>query len=115
MEKQTEGLIVNILMFSSRLIVLIIGGLYKDALFTIALYGTTGAVLWIFNCIYIQHLVGISYAKTLSTIGQQIVLGLPYVLLPILVHYVTKNSLAFVAAGICSGIIFCFVQGYRMK
>ncbi len=55
LERQREGLVVNFIMFSTRLLVLIIGGIKGDALFTIALFGITGAVLWIFNCTYIMH------------------------------------------------------------
>jgi len=114
MEKQREGLVVNFVMFCSRLIVLVIGGIRKDAVFTIAAFGVTGAILWIFNCIYIQHLAGISVINTLITIVKEFFYGIPYALFPILVYFATHNSFMFVVAGVGAGAIFLIVQAYRM-
>ncbi len=115
MERQREGLIVNIVMFSSRLIVLVIGGIKGDALFTIAIFGITGAVLWVVNCIYIQHLAGVSPIKLVKVIIQQVGYGVPYAALPILVYLGTSNSLAFVLSAMGAGIIFLTVQAYRIR
>ncbi len=115
MERQRDGLIVNIIMFSTRLLALIIGGIKGDALFTIALFGITGAILWIGNCIYILHLAGVPAQKANVTIMKHIVRGVPYVLLPVIIWYTSYNSLDFILAGIGSGIIFLVVQAYRIK
>jgi len=115
MERQRDGLIVNIIMFSTRLLALIIGGIKGDALFTIALFGITGAILWIFNCTYILHLAGVPARKAYITILRQVIRGTPYALLLVAVWVVSNNSLAFVLAGIGSGIIFLIVQAYRIK
>jgi len=114
-EKQKEGLIVNIVMFCSRLIVLVIGGMKGDALFTIKLFGITGAVLWIFNCIYIQHLADVSAIKIFLIIVKQSMYGIPYALLPVATYFVTQSSLTFVLSGIGVGVIFFIVQLRRMK
>lgn len=115
LERQREGLIVNFIMFSTRLLVLIIGGIKGDALFTIALFGITGAVLWIFNCTYLMHLAGVTVGKAFTAILKQIIQGVPYALLPIIVWYSLNNSLAFVMAGIGAGIVFLLVQAYCIK
>lgn len=115
LERQREGLIVNFIMFSTRLLALVIGGIKGDALFTIALFGITGAILWILNCTYILYMAGVTVQKTYTTILKQIVQGIPYALLPIIVWYSSNNSLAFVLAGIGAGIIFLLVQAYRIK
>ncbi|MBN1472858.1 MAG: oligosaccharide flippase family protein [Syntrophaceae bacterium] len=115
MEKQREGLIVNTVMFVSRLTVLIIGGLKGDAYFTIAIYGMTGAALWIFNCIYMQHLAGVSLINIFITLLKQFLHGLPYALLPIFTYFLTKNSLAFLLGGVSAGIIFLMMQIYRIR
>jgi lipopolysaccharide exporter len=115
MERQRVGLIVNIFMFSSRLIVLIIGGIKGDVIFTIALYGITGAALWIFNCIYIQHLAGVSVKRILLTIIHQFLYAIPYIILPILAFFVTQNSLLFVLVAVSAGTIFSIFQVYRIK
>jgi len=115
MEKQKEGLIVNIVMFGTRLLVIVIGGIKGDAYFTIALFGITGAVLWSFNCIYIQHLAGIPVRNVFKVILQQFLYGIPYITIPIIMYYITNNSLAFVLAGIGAGAIFLIVQVISIK
>jgi lipopolysaccharide exporter len=115
LERQREGLIVNFIMFSARLLAVITGGIKGGALFTIALLGTTSAILWIFNCTYIMHLAGVAIRKAYTAILKQIIQGVPYALLPIIVWYSSNNSLAFVLAGICAGIIFLLVQAHRIK
>lgn len=115
LERQREGLIVNFIMFSTRLLALVIGGIKGDALFTIALFGVTGAVLWIVNCIYIMHLAGVNARKAYAAISNQIIRAVPYALLPIIVWYISHNSVAFVLAGIGAGIVFLLEQAYHMK
>lgn len=115
LEKQKEGLIVNSVMFFSRLIVLIIGGIRGDAIFTIALFGITGTILWIFNCMYIQHLAGVSPASILRIMVKQCVYGTPYIFFPLLIYFVTPNPLALISAGIGAGTIFFIVQAFRMR
>jgi len=115
MEKQKEGLIVNMVMFLSRFVVLIIGGLKGDAYFTIAIYGITGAILWIFNCIYIQHLAGVQLNSVFAVLMKQFLYGAPYALLPIFTYFLTQNSSAFVFAGVGAGIIFLIVEFCKMR
>ncbi len=114
-EKQKEGLVVNIIMFLSRLLVLVIGGIKGDAYFTISLFGITGAMLWIFNCFYIQHLADVAAIKIFLIIVKQSMYGIPYALLPVATDCVTQNSLAFVLTGIGAGVIFSIIQLYRMR
>lgn len=115
MEKQKEGLIINILMFISRLSVLVIGGIKGDALFTIKLFGITGAILWIINCIYIQYLAGVSIKKIFMAISKQAIYCLPYILLPISIFIYTHNPVVFVAGGVSAIAINFLIQLYRMK
>jgi O-antigen/teichoic acid export membrane protein len=115
MERQRDFLIFNVVLFSTRILVIIIGGIEGNALFTIALFGITGAILYIFLCIYILHLAAVPMWKTLTAIMNQLIQGVPYALLPVLVWYGSKNSLAFVLAGIAAGLIFLLVKAYRLK
>ncbi len=114
MEQQRAGLIINIIMFTTRLLALIMGGIKGDALYTIVLFGITGAALWIGNCIYILHLAGVGAGKAVTVIRDEVMQGLPYALLPIIIWYGSHSSLAFVVAGIGAGIIFLIVKGNRL-
>ncbi|NLV20971.1 MAG: oligosaccharide flippase family protein [Syntrophomonadaceae bacterium] len=115
LERQRAGLIVNAVMFSTRLLALIIGGIKGDALFTIALFGLTGAILWIFNCTYILYMAGVPALQVYDTILREAIRSVPYALLPLVAWFVFKNSLVFVLAGITAGILFLIVKGIQMK
>ena len=115
MEKQREGLIVNIVMFGSRLLVLVLGGIKGEAHFTVALFGITGVVLWIFNCIYIQQLAGVSVYTTFVTILKEVLRGTPYALVPMLTYFLTHSSRAFALSGLGTGLIFLTVFIFRRK
>lgn len=114
-ERQRDLLIVNVIMFIARLLVIIIGGLRGNALFTISLFGITSAILYIFNCTYILYLAGISTLTVHLTIINHVIRSLPYALPPLLAWYVLSSPLVFVLAGIGSGIIFLIVLIFRIK
>ena len=115
LEKQREGLVVNVVMFSSRLVALIIGGFSGDALFAIKLFGSTGAILWLFNCTYIIHMAGASIKKAYLAALLQFFYGLPYAILLIGTGYVTSDSLFFVLSAIILGFVHLLVMFYRIK
>jgi len=115
LERQRDGLIVNAVMFSTRLLALVIGGIMGDALFTIALFGLTGAILWIFNCTYILYIAGVHPLKIYNAIFREVIRSVPYALLPLVALFIFNNSLAFVLAGITSVILFLFVKASQMK
>ena len=115
LERQKAGLIVNAVMFSTRLLALIIGGLKGDALFTIALFGLTGAILWIFNCAYILNMTGTPPLKVLTAILQETIRSLPFALIPIIIWFLSKSTLAFVLAGVFAGVIFLILKVNQLK
>lgn len=115
LERQRAGLIVNTFMFSTRLLALIVGGLKGDALFTIALFGLTGAILWIFNCTYILYMAGIPALQVFTAVLREIIRSLPYALLPLFIWFLLKSSLAFVLAGVIAGVIFLVLKVNQLK
>ena len=70
LEKQKEGLIFNISIFISRIVVIIFGSLFfDDAYITILLYGCTGTIFWMFWSLYLLKLASINiFAVFLYTI-----------------------------------------------
>lgn len=115
LERQRAGLIVNILMFSTRLMVLVIGGIRQDAFLTIALFGLSGALLWIFNCTYILHLAGIPPVKVYYSILKEICYSLPYTMVPLAVGLLFKESILFVSAGVVAGTLSLVFKVKKMK
>lgn len=69
-EKHIESVVFNILLFTSRIAVLIIS--YWLALspeLTIAIYGVAGAVIWLFFIFYLMKLADITYFDTAKQVG----------------------------------------------
>lgn len=65
LEKQRQGFLFNLFLFISRVLSLLVGAVaFKDASFTISLFGVTGFLFWLWHCLYILKLVGISYRKS---------------------------------------------------
>lgn len=115
LEKQRLGLIIDLLLFSSRLLVLILGGFYGSALITIALFGIVGAILWIINCITILKLAGIPFYIVFKEIIRGILNAVPYTLFSIIVLVWLDIPEILVLSGLLSGIIFLFVQIKKNK
>ena len=115
MERQREGLIIYIFVFSIRLTVLIIGGMKRDALFTVALFGVTEAVFRLFNCCYILHMAGIRVSKTMSSFIRQFLYAAPYAFIPLLFWQLSHDSSVFVITGIGAGILFLILKAYQIK
>jgi lipopolysaccharide exporter len=115
LEKQRLGLLMDILLFSSRLIVLMLGGLYGDALLTVALFGIVGAILWMLNCVFILNLAGVPYKKVLKVILWETFKGIPYTIFPIFLFIIYDNSLVLILSAILSGLIFISFQIKRVK
>lgn len=66
-EKQKEGMIYNIMILLSRIIALLIGGLYfKDALISVQLFGAVGAIFWGGYTFYLLNLVNIKLSTSIT-------------------------------------------------
>lgn len=60
LEKQKQNLYFNIIMFVSRIITILIGGIFfADAYSTILSYGIVGFIFWLFFCMYLLRTVRI--------------------------------------------------------
>ena len=67
LEKQKEELIFNYLFFIGRVASLCVGGLvFHDAYIAIALFGITGAAMWLSYLLYLFYLVRIDYFESLK-------------------------------------------------
>lgn len=68
MEKEGVSFFFNLVIFISRLVSLLIGAIiFKDALIAIILFAVSGVIFWLWHCVYILKLAGITYWR--STFG----------------------------------------------
>ena len=66
LNKLKQGLIADIILFSSRVISLLVGAMYfKNIEISIILFGTVSAIIWLGLCLYILRLVDIHYSTSL--------------------------------------------------
>ena len=102
--KQRLGFFVNLLMLASRVLALILGGM---------LFGVTGLLLWIGNCLLILSMAGVSFSKALSDLRKPIFESLLF-LAPILFAFaLIGNPLGRICLGFACFAAFVFFKGSR--
>lgn len=106
LEKQKEFLVFNIVLFITRIISLVIGGFYNDALLSIILFGVSGFVMYLYFTVNILCLAGVQQIKIWLTIGSEVIKSIPYALVPISIIYIYDSSMLFTLSAIIAGIVF---------
>lgn len=83
LNKLRQGLIVDIILFSSRVISLLIGAMFfKNIEISIILFGTVSAIIWLGLCLYILKLVSIPYLTSFFVMLKVILISsLPLIIL----------------------------------
>ena len=76
-EKQGSGLLFNVILFITRAISLICGGLMGDARIALIFFSGTGAVAWIGMCFWLLSSAGVSPSISLSILTNYAVYCLP--------------------------------------
>jgi O-antigen/teichoic acid export membrane protein len=113
LEKQRLGFFVNLVMLTTRVLALVIGGMSGSAMLTVQLFGATGLLLWIGNCLLILSMAGVSFSKILSGLRGPIFEALLF-LAPVLVTLASvENSLGRICLGFACFAAFVFFKGYR--
>lgn len=70
LEKQRENFFFNIALFATRAGALLIGGWQGDALLAIALFGISGAVLWLLHTLWMLRFGGVPLREGLAVLAQ---------------------------------------------
>ncbi|HEX3011504.1 MAG TPA: oligosaccharide flippase family protein [Syntrophomonadaceae bacterium] len=106
--RQRDGLVFNTLLLISRILVLWIGGKTGDDQFTIALFGITGTVFWIFNCFWLLSIAGNRMLPACRDLLKAVLKSIPYVILPVLCIGLRFNTAIQIAAAILPGVVFAY-------
>ncbi|XXM72950.1 lipopolysaccharide biosynthesis protein [Lysinibacillus sphaericus] len=80
MELQKENLYFNLIIFISRIFVLMIGGLLGNDILTIALFGLTGVIIWFIQILWLLNKTGIKKLIILRSIFNEIVYASPFII-----------------------------------
>lgn len=110
LEKQTLDLTFNILILISRVVALVIGGLYGDPYMALLLYSVTGVLFWGWMNLYIVKISGISYRTGLFDYIRFFFLAL-VIAIPLLVVKLLSVPLyfLFITAGAVTIIYYAIV------
>jgi O-antigen/teichoic acid export membrane protein len=106
--RQRDGLIFNTLLLISRIVVLWIGGRTGNDQFTIALFGITGTVFWIFNCFWLLWIAGNKLLPAFKELLTAIFRTLPYIVLPLICVILGLNAAIQISTAILSGMVFSY-------
>jgi lipopolysaccharide exporter len=110
LEKQTLDLTFNILILISRVVALVIGGLYGDPYVALLLYSVTGVLFWGWMNLYIVKISGISYRTGLFDYIRFFFLALVIAIPLIVVKLLSLPIyLLFITAGVVTIIYYSIV------
>jgi lipopolysaccharide exporter len=110
LEKQNRYLSFNIILLIIRTSGLVIGGIHRDPLLAIILFGLGSAAMTFYLNLAIMHMAGISILKVLKVLGSELLASVPYAALPIGVVILSHNASLFVVAAIFSGLVFVTIS-----
>lgn len=106
--RQRDGLVFNTFLLISRILVLWMGGRTGDDQFTIALFGITGTVFWIFNCFWLLSIAGNQLLPAFRDLSKSLVRSIPYIVLPLICIGLRLNAIIQISAAILSGMAFSY-------
>lgn len=111
--RQRLGFFVNLVMLASRVLVLVLGGMNGSSLLTVKLFGATGLLLWIGNCLLILRLAGVSFSKTLLGLRMPISRTFLFLAPAFVALALVENSLGRLCLGFAFFAAFVFFKGSR--
>jgi lipopolysaccharide exporter len=114
LERQKDSFLINVVQFTTRLAVLVIGGCLHNSHLTVAMFGAVSAILVILTCLYIIILAGVSIKIVLKKTIEIAVGAIPYVVIPIIFKISGTSSLILVLASVLMGLIFVIKRVQRM-
>lgn len=109
LEKQKESMIFNGILFSSRIFVLLIGGLLGSPLLSIALFGITGAFLWFIQIVWLLNIVGIKVIRVIKLLFNEVVKSIPFIGTLYLIKQTVHSDILLIVLALIIGLLFLLV------
>lgn len=108
LEKQEFDLKINSLNFATRLIALLIGGLFKNPRLSILLFASAGVIIYGYLLVWIHKKSGASLHNLARTIGGNFLLFLPAGILLIILKIVGVHSWVLLSTSVVVLILWIF-------
>lgn len=109
LERQELSLIINIVIFLSRLASLIIGGLYKDVYLALALFAISGVALYGYQALLVCRCAGVPALVPWAILGKNLLAFAPFGAVLLVLSFMDAGSLTMVAVAIASLVIFALL------
>lgn len=110
LEKQRIGLMFDLTLFVGRFLVLLIGGLKKDPLLAIALFGSIGALLWLGECFWLLIQAGNTSNSVIKEFLKCFLNAFPYLVIPIILSITRSTSYSIIVSTVVAGLVFAIIQ-----
>lgn len=105
-EKQKKYLFITSGMLVTRILALLIGGFYHNALLAIQLFSSVGALMYLFNGILIFNLAGIKSSEFLKVLIKAAYDSIPFILIPMVMLILSSSSVSLVIISVGFGFLF---------
>ena len=79
LERQADKLVFNSVLFVTRLLSLVIGGVLGDVFLAVALFGISGAVFWFVQCYWLIKISGVRMVLFWKHISMELLRAVPYI------------------------------------
>jgi O-antigen/teichoic acid export membrane protein len=81
LERQADKLVFTTVMFITRLLSLVIGGILGDAFLAVALFGISGAIFWFAQCYWLIKISGVKMSLFWKHIIMELLRATPYLVI----------------------------------
>jgi O-antigen/teichoic acid export membrane protein len=106
LEKQSWGLFLNSLVFSTRMISIIIGGMFGDVIIALILFSLSGFIIYGYLCIKIMNYSQIPVKDSLKIIFSNLLQVIPIGLILVLLVLLNIDSLIMVIFACILGLVY---------
>lgn len=106
LEKQSWGLQLNIIIFSTRLISLVIGGLLGNVYIALILFSLSGFIVYGYLCLKIFEFSNVSKSLIIKTVSPDLVRGIPAGIFLFLLVLLKINSVVIVLSATIISLIY---------
>lgn len=104
-ERQNDLMLFNIVLFLSRIIILLRAGSLCDDLLAIKLLGSTGGLIYLALCVWVLILSGIKFNQLIIQIYPLLIRAIPYIM-PAIIIALIDIYWATLVVSILSGLVF---------
>ncbi len=112
LERLREAFLFNLCILLARFAALYVGGVKDEPMLGVALFGVSGAVLWLIMCLRVLSLAGASVGNVGGTLYRELLAAIPFAALVWGVKVVLGNDAA-VAASTAACVLVFFVLRNR--